>query len=394
MFILIIGGAFGVLMETRSIDKLLMRLIEKIKGNDILIVPMLCFVFSLGGAVFGMGEEAIVFAMIIAPIMVSLGFDAITAVMCTYVATQIGFATSWMNPFNVAIAQGLAGVPVLSGSGFRMLMWAVFTLLLVGYVWRYAATIQRSPEKSKSYKTDDYFREHHNLSSNKKDPINSGDWLVFSVLVLGVVWVVWGVVEYGFYIPEIATQFFVMGIAAGLIACLFKINQFDLNKIADSFRKGAADLLPAALVVGFAQGILAVLGGTDPQTPSVLNTILNSAAEVFSHLSEATSAIGMLLFQSVFNFFVTSGSGQAALTMPLMAPIADLVDVSRQTAVLTFQLGDGITNIFVPTSASLMGTLGVARIQWASWAGFIYKFLLMNFMLAIIFVVIAVSIGY
>lgn len=394
MFIILIGGSFGILMQTRVIDKALLRLLVRMKKNDILLVPLLCLIFSLGGAVFGMGEEAIAFALILSPLMVSLGFDAITAVMCTYVATQIGFATSWMNPFNVAIAQGLAGVPIMSGSGLRAVMWIVFTAVLIAYTWRYALKVKRQPSLSKSYHTDDYFRKNHDIKSMPADPLLLGDWLVLLTFLLGVIWVIWGVVAYGFYIPEIATQFFVMGCICGIVAACFNVNGLSINQVADGFRKGASDLLPAALVVGFAQGILAVLGGTDPETPSVLNSLLHSAANLFDGLSQTTSAISMLFFQSIFNFFVTSGSGQAALTMPLMAPLADLVSVTRQTAVLAFQLGDGITNIFVPTSAALMGTLGVAKIQWASWASFIFKFLLLNFALAIAFIVIAVSIGY
>lgn len=394
MFILLIGGSFGILMQTKAIDKALLRLLVHMKGKDILLVPILCLLFSLGGAVFGMGEEAIAFALILTPLMVSLGFDAITAVMCTYVATQIGFATSWMNPFNVAIAQGLAGVPVMSGSGFRFAMWIVFTTVLTVYTWRYAIKVKRQPSSSKSYLSDDYFRKNHDLKSMPKEPLSFGEWLVLLSFAFGVLWVIWGVVAYGFYIPEIATQFFVMGCVCGIIAACFNVNGLSINQVADGFRKGASDLLPAALVVGFAQGILAVLGGTDPETPSVLNSLLHSTANLFDGLSQTTSAIFMLFFQSIFNFFVTSGSGQAALTIPLMAPLADLVSVTRQTAVLAFQLGDGITNIFVPTSASLMGTLGVAKIQWASWASFIFKFLLLNFVLAITCIVIAVSIGY
>ncbi len=394
MFIILIGGAFGVLMETKAIDKALLRLLVLIKGKDIFLIPILCFVFSLGGAVFGMGEEAIVFAMIVAPIMVSLGYDGITAVMCTYVATQIGFATSWMNPFNVAIAQGLSGVPVMSGSGLRMVIWCVFTAVLIAYTWYYAHKIKRKPSLSKSRLSDDYFRENHDLTQLPKEALTLGERLILLTLVAGIVWVIFGVVQYGYYIPEIATQFFVMGVVAGIVACLFGVNGFNANRVADAFRKGASDLLPPALVVGFAQGILSVLGGTDPETPSVLNSILHSTAGVFDGFSQSASAVFMLYFQSVFNFFVTSGSGQAALTMPLMAPIADLVQVTRQTAVLAFQLGDGITNIFVPTSASLMGTLGVARIQWANWASFIYKFLLINFAMATVVVIVAVAIGY
>ena len=144
MFMFIIGGAFGIVMRTGTIDNGILKLIQRTQGNEYLFVPALFLLFSLGGAVFGMGEEAVAFAIIIAPLMVRLGYDGITTVMVTYVATQIGFGTSWMNPFSVAIAQGIAGVPVLSGMTFRMIMWAAFTLAGMAFTMWYAQRIKKS----------------------------------------------------------------------------------------------------------------------------------------------------------------------------------------------------------------------------------------------------------
>lgn len=391
-FILIIGGAFGIIMRTRAIEEGILNVIDKTKGREILIIPIMFFLFSLGGAVFGMGEEAIAFAMILVPLMVALGYDAITGVMITYVATQIGFATSWMNPFGVAIAQGISGVPVLSESPFRMAMWAIFTLLGIVYTWRYAARIKKDPLKSPAYASDEYFRndmKNHDLNVK----FSLGHSLVILTIVAGIAWIVWGVIEHAYYIPEIASQFFTIGLVAGIIGVIFKLNNMKVNDIADGFIDGAKDLLPAALVVGMAKGIVIILGGDSPDAPSVLNTMLFGAGQAIGDLPASVSAVFMYLFQSVFNFFVVSGSGQAALTMPLMAPLADIAGVSRQVAVLAFQLGDGLTNIIVPTSAALIGTLGAARIDWGVWAKFIGKFMLLLMAVSIIIIIIAVSIG-
>ncbi|UII56146.1 putative basic amino acid antiporter YfcC [Cytobacillus spongiae] len=392
-FILIIGGAFGIIMKTRAIEEGILSVIDRTKGREILIVPIMFFLFSLGGAVFGMGEEAIAFAMILVPLMVALGYDAITGVMITYVATQIGFATSWMNPFGVAIAQGVSGVPVLSGTPFRMGMWAVFTLIGIIYTWRYAASIKKDPLKSLSYESDHYFRNDMKIEKIKVK-FTLGHGLVLLTIAAGIAWIVWGVVEHAYYIPEIASQFFTIGLVAGLIAVVFKLNNMKMDDIAEGFINGAKDLLPAALVVGMAKGIVIILGGDSPDAPSVLNTILYGAGQVVGDFPAAISAWFMYLFQSVFNFFVVSGSGQAALTMPLMAPLADIAGVSRQVAVLAFQLGDGLTNIFVPTSAALLGTLGAARLDWGTWAKFIFKFLLILVAVSSIFVIGAVLIGF
>lgn len=375
MFMLVIGGAFGVVTRTGTIDNGILKLIEKTQGNSALFIPVLFLLFSLGGAVFGMGEEAIAFAMIIAPLMLRLGYDGITTVMVTYVATQIGFATSWMNPFSVAIAQGISGIPVLSGMTFRILMWAGFTLLAIAFTMLYAARIKAEPKKSYSFFTDAPLRAEE-TGVEKKGTWGFGDTLVILTVLATTVWVVWGVVVHAWYLPEIASQFFTMGFVIAIIGVVFRLNGMSLNDAADAFKQGAEIMVTPALLVGFAKGVLLLIGGASSE-PTVLNTILYSAGSAISELPSAVAAWIMYLFQSIFNFFVTSGSGQAALTMPLLAPLSDMAGVTRQVAVLAFQLGDGLTNIIVPTSASLMATLGVCRVNWGDWAKFVWRFLLL-----------------
>ncbi|MGL4475104.1 MAG: putative basic amino acid antiporter YfcC [Shewanella sp.] len=393
MFMLVIGGSFGIVMATGTIDNGILRLIDKTRGNEKLFIPALFTLFSLGGAVFGMGEEAIAFAIIICPLMIRLGYDGITTVMVTYVATQVGFASSWMNPFGVAIAQGIAGVPVLSGSEFRVPMWVLFTLFGIIFTMRYASRIQKSPTSSYSYHSDAFFREQQSHSS-LDSRFGLGDWLVIGVIIATVAWVVWGVVAHAWFIPEIASQFFTMGLAVGLVGVLFGLNGMTINQMARSFKQGAATMIEPAILVGCASGILLLLGGGKATEPSVLNSILSAAGSAIGQLPDALSAWFMLLFQSAFNFFVTSGSGQAALTMPLMAPLADLVGVSRQVSVLAFQLGDGFTNILVPTSASLMATLGVCRVDWGDWLKFIWRFMLALLVLSSVTVLFGHYIGF
>lgn len=393
-FILVIGGAFGVVMRTGAVDAGIHAMIRKTKGREIILIPVLFTLFSLGGAVFGMGEEAIPFAMVIVPLTIAMGYDAVVAVCVTYVATQIGFATSWMNPFGLAIAQGIAGVPVLSGAGFRMVMWTVFTAAGVVFTMLYARKIKRDPTASVAYESDAYYRNQMTQSDAAAAPFTLGQGLVLLTILVTIVWTVWGVVVKGYYIPEIASQFFVMGLVAGIIGCVFKLNGMRASDIASSFQSGAADLVGAALVVGMAQGIVIVLGGTDPTTPSVKNTILYMLGNLLSGVPGVMAAWLMYVFQSLFNFVVVSGSGQAALTMPIMAPLADLAGISRQVAVLAYQLGDGLTNLIVPTSGCLLGVLGVARLEWGKWAKFQIKMQGVLFVLSTIFVVVAVMIGF
>jgi uncharacterized ion transporter superfamily protein YfcC len=394
-FILVIGGAFGIVLRTGAVESGIMNMIQKTNGKEKLLIPVLFCLFSLGGAVFGMGEEALPFLMILVPIVIAMGYDGVTAVLITYVATQIGFGTSWMNPFSVAIAQGIAGVPVFSGATFRIVLWVVFTAVGAAMTMLYASKIKKNPVHSISYESDAYFREDlEDKQDNGVEKFRLGHVLVLLTLVVGMIWVVWGVMENGYYIPEIATQFFIMGLVAGVIGVAFKLNGMRLNDIATSFKQGSADLVGAAIIVGMAQGIMLVLGGSSPTEPTVLNTILHGISEAFVGLSGTFAAILMYIFQSVFNFFVVSGSGQAALTMPIMAPLADLLGVTRQTSVLAFQLGDALTNLIVPTSGCLMGSLAIARIDWSRWIKFMWKFLGILMLLAIVFIIIASVTGF
>lgn len=376
-FILITGGAFGIIMKTGAINNGIMALIKKTQRVEWLFIPLLFLLFSLGGAVFGMGEEAIAFCIVLLPIMQQLGYDAKVTVLTTYVATQIGFATSWMNPFSIAIAQSIAEIPVFSGAGFRMLAWACFTLVGLVFTMRYAKRIKTQPQKTGDQPTI---------------KLSLADALTLLVFVLGIAWVVWGVMARQYYIPELAAQFFCIGLISALIAIVFK--KLTANECADAFKHGAQELLPAALLVALAKGIVLLLGGSDLTTPSTLNTLLYYCASSIASVPDYIAAWGMLVFQSVFNFFVSSGSGQAAITMPLMSPLGDLLNVSRQIVVLAFQLGDGLTNILIPTSASLIGCLGVVKLDWGEWAAFIWRFALALFVLASGFIFLAYFINY
>lgn len=394
-FLLVVGGAFGIILRSGSVDRGLRALINRTTGNPTRVLPVLFFLFSLGGAVFGMGEETIPFMLLLVPILVRLGYDAITAVLVCFVATQVGFATSWMNPFSVAIAQGIAGVQPLSGAGFRIVMWLVFTTIGAGFTVWYAQRIKRHPQKSLSYATDAWFRQggggavvEDGASFSRADALN------VLILFAGLAWVVWGVVVHEYYIPEIAAQLFATGLLIGLCSLVFGVGGMRVNDLGQSFRDGAATLLPAALVVGVAKGLVVLLGGTDPETPAVMNTVLFALASVVDGVPELVSAWLMFGVQTAINFLVPSGSGQAALTMPIMAPLGELVGVTRQVSVLAFQLGDGITNLIVPTSAKLMGVLGVARLEWTTWLRFILPFVLGLSALALLVLAIAVAVGF
>lgn len=376
----LVGGAFAVVNATGAVDRGLHQLIRRTGHRPALLLGSLFIAFSLGGAVFGMGEETIAFLALLLPLVRRLGLPPESAVMATYMASQIGFGTSWMNPFSVAVAQGIANVPLLSGAPFRVAMWATFTLVGAGFTILYALR-HRAPVDAGNAPG----------ATPLAGALNWADTTILLGVLATVGWIVWGVTARGYYLPEIASQFFALGLFSGLVAWLDR--RMTANRIAEAFTEGAQQLVPVALVIGAAKGMLWLLGGTDLHAPSVLNASLHGLGSALQHASPLVAAEGMLLVQSGFNFFVTSGSAQAAITMPLMAGLSDLVGVTRQVAVLAFQLGDGLTNLVVPTSAVLMGVLGVAGLGWVQWLRLIWRFVLVAMAMAAGFVALGVLTG-
>ena len=391
--ILVVGGSFGIIMRTGAVDAGIYAFINTSKGLERAALPLLFFVFSLGGATFGMAEECIPFAMVMVPFVIALGYDSIVAVTVTFVASQVGNAVSWMSPFSVAIAQGIAGIPVLSGASFRLPMWFIVTALSAAYMMIYAEKVRKHPESSVVYESDKFFRDRMNETTEEEKEFKLGHKLILLEMLAVLVWIVWGVTQEGYYIPEIASQFFVMGFVAGVTAIIFKLNGMTINEMAASFQSGVKDLAGTAVVVGMAKGILLVLGGSDATEPSALNTILHYIGESVHGIPAFFGAEVMYVFQSCFNLAVTSNSGQAALTMPIMAPLSDVLGIHRQIAVLAYQMGAGFVDVFTPVSAALIGVLGVAHIDWATWAKFQIKMQGFFFLMGTIILFIACMIG-
>ena len=196
-FILVIGGAFGIVLRTGVVDNGILVMIRKTKGSEIFLIPVLFTLFSLGGAVFGMGEEAIPFAMILVPMLIAMGYDAVVGVLVTYCATQIGFGASWMNPFSLAIAQGVSGVPVLSGAPFRIVLWIMFTAVGAGYTMIYAKNIKKNPKLSVAYESDTFYREEFKAKDEEKIEFNLGHKLILLIIAATIVWTIWGVISKG-----------------------------------------------------------------------------------------------------------------------------------------------------------------------------------------------------
>ena len=349
VFILVVGGAFWLLNATGAVEAGIQRFIVRIGKRDILVLVALTVLFSLAGAVFGMSEETIPFVGIVVPLVVSMGYDAFMGMLVVYVASNVGFSSAFLNPFTVGIAQGMAGLPLFSGMGYRIFCWAFLTLLMVVFVWFYARRTKGSPTVIPSAA-----KESVRLTRRQA-------WILV-VLLLTVIALIVGVTCWDWYMPEITGLFLGMGIVCGIIA------GFSANKIADELIAGARDILSAALVVGFASGIIVIL-----QDGKVVDSILHGMQEGLDGSSPVASLSAMYGIQALINFIIPSATAKAAITIPIMAPFADMVGVSRQAMVLAFQFGDGFTNMVTPTSGVLVAALAMARIPYAKWVKWVWK---------------------
>lgn len=384
-FILLIGGAFGVINATGSVEQALVSLVRNLGSFKIAVIPIVMFAFSFAGAVFGMCEETIPFVAMAVPLALKLGYDSITGVAMVYLAAMTGFATAFFNPFTVGVAQGIAEVTPFSGWEFRAILWFLFTLLSVVWVMRYAARIKANPQLSPVYDLDSKILE----SIDKKDSDVSKTYLklthvaVLSVLIIGFVVIIYGATRLDWYINQMASMFLAIGIISGVISGI------GLNQTAKAFAKGCSDICSAAILVGFARTVLVVL-----QEAMVMDTMLHYVSGLIGEYSPVVSVQAMYLFQTLTNFFVPSGSGQATLTMPIMTPLADLVGVSRQVAVLAYQFGDGFTNIIIPTSATTIAALAMGKVPWERWAKWVLPYVMILFALGAVVLSFAVHSGW
>jgi uncharacterized ion transporter superfamily protein YfcC len=443
VFILIIGGAFWIMNESKAIDvaiRAFLKFSKRIEHNkliarlgaDNLIFTIIILMFSIFGAVFGMSEETIAFVIIFVPLSISMGYDSIVGVCLCFVAAALGFAGAILNPFTIGIAQGLSNLPLFSGIEYRMMCWLIINFTGIIFILRYAKSVKRNPASSRVFRDDDYWRglhsesnatiEYHTprsawiiyilllvvmgifswfypltgLSIGEKTvnspaiPIitalfgitgfitlrKSVHFFVVDILLITILVLITGVMGYGWYIMEIATLFFVMGLVSGIAM------NYSANRITKLFLDGVKDILSAALIVGLAGGIIIILNNGH-----IIDTLLYKLSESISGMGRLASVSMMYVVQNLINLVMPSGSAKAALTMPMMSQFSDLIGVSRQATVMAFQFGDGFTNMITPTSGVLLGVLSVAKIPYDKWFRWVLPLIIMLIILGFILLI-------
>lgn len=377
--IFIIGGVLGIFQRTGTITAVIQTLFDRFSSSGPLLTIILMIVVGIGGSTFGMGEELIPLVPIFLLVSHKLGYDRIYGMSIVYLGALVGFAAATTNPFTIQIAQGIAEVPPGSGIWFRVIFFGVIMSVTIGYVLLYGRRIKKDPSRSIVADVDATVSD----VIQDKMPLKASHILIMSSSAIIFIFVLYAMQKKGWWLNEMSAGFLLMGIIAILIS------KIPLAEAMKSFVRGMEEMIVAALVVGFANGIRMVL-----EDGQILDTIIYFSSGLLRDTSNILAVEGMLVFQSILNFFIPSGSGQAAVTMPLMAPLADVLGVTRQTAVFAFTCGDGFTNIIIPTSGILMAMLSISKIPYEKWLRFVMPLFLILFLLAGTFLGIAVLINY
>jgi uncharacterized ion transporter superfamily protein YfcC len=376
--IFIVGGVIEVLRRTGAIDAALHGAVEKL-GHSPWILILGCFaMFSLGSFTIGMGEEYVPLIPIIVTMSLAMRMDAVVAMGMVWIPYGIGWGCAGINPFGVLIAQNIAGVPLTSGWGFRLIMMVAFLAVSFHHLYRYARRVQRDPSRSLVADID--------YSSGFEPPqdiqMTGARLAVLAVFLLGIAFFVYGAAEFGWYISELNAVFFAIGLLGAAIA------RMSPGETSRTFLEGAAQMTAPALIVGFARAIAVVL-----EDGQIIDSVVHGIAGLLEGMPAEVSAIGMLVVQSLCNLFIPSGSGQAFVTMPIMSPLATLTGVPQQTAVLAFQFGDGFTNMIVPTSALVVGALALGKVPYTAWVRFVGPLMLKILVLAAAFLIFSIHFG-
>lgn len=376
LFLIVFAYSYVYLLtENGTINNSISLLIKKLGNHTQIMIPVFMVLFGLLGATLGIFEETYGLVPVFVGIMMAMGYDSLVGGAVVYVGVATGFAAALTNPFSVGIAQSIAEVPINSGLGFRALAFITFQGVSIWYVMRYAKRVKADPTKSVLYGVDREVEMAASKEESTEFTLRQKLCLILFFVTIGAL--LYGTTQLGWYIDEIAAMFFMMMVITGFVA------GYTPTQLCHTFIAATRSVVPSILVIGFTRGILITM-----QNAMISDTIVYGLAQLLNSTNKVFSAIGMLILQNVINFFITGSSSQATITMPIMAPVADIVGVSRQTAVLCYCFGDGFSDMFWPTACSLeCGLIGISIDRWYKFIGPLFAIMMA---LQVIFVALSV----
>lgn len=406
IFVLLIGGFLGVTTYTGALDAGIGSVVEKLQGRELVLIPVLMFIFSLGGTSFGMAEETIAFAALVTTTMIVAGFDPLVSVATLILGSGSGVLGSTVNPFLVSTSIGaLNGVGIevnqviVIGTGIAL--WLSSLLISIYFVMKYAKKVQK--DKSATLLSEKEMNDAKEAFIGNKDSEEVVEFttkrrivlglfaLTFIVMVAAIIpWEEFGVTIFAktdfltgsalgsWWFSELAMWFVIMSVIIGLVY------QMKEQEIVSAFMNGAADMVGVALVIGVSKGISVMMS-----TTGLDNYVLSSASSLLSGMSPIVFTIVAFIIYMVLSFFVPSTSGLAGLSMPIFGPLAVSLGFSSEVIISIFSAGSGLVNLVTPTSGVIMGALAIAKVDYASWVKFVSKVLVAIFISSAIILSIA-----
>lgn len=395
LLLVLISGAFHILETGGIMQSLLRVLVERFKHRKYLLMAIIIFFFMFSAAVLGIYEGMVPMVVIVVPLAYALGWDSLTGLGMSLLAMAFGFSAAVTNPFTIGVAQRIAGLPLFSGAWLRILFFIIVYIVVFLFVRRHALKVERRPESSLVYKEDTEVRNTYTVDARIEETgegrlegaqLRKSLWWVMSWIGFAIVFVLVSsqIASISFLaFPMMGLLFFVAGVGGGLFAGLSG------RKIATVFFKGTLSILPAVLLIMMAMSVKHIisLGG-------IMDTILYHASEQIRGTGPFVAALLIYLLTMVLNFFVASASAKAFLMMPILAPLADLVGLTRQTVVLAFDFGDGFSNMIYPSNALLLIALGFTVVSYPKWIRWTLPIQGIVLAITVIFLMAAVSIGF
>ncbi|HSG52424.1 MAG TPA: TIGR00366 family protein [Rheinheimera sp.] len=379
-FVMILGGVLSITRATGTVDALIGHLLERHGKKPQKLIFMVIFCFAMASSFIGTAGEYIPFVLVLVALCKAMRLDAMTAVAMTVTGYGIGYGISAVNPFTLVVAQQIADIPILSGWQVRAAIFLPFVLIGFHHVWKYAKSVLDDPSNSM---VKDLPCPLGDKLTASYPALTWAHRLILISFVATIVIVAYNIRVNGWYLYEIGAAF----IAWGLLVTI--IGKLSMDEAANKFIAGAMELTTTAILIGVARGISLIM-----EDGQILHSLVYGMSTPLSYIGAEAAAVGMLIIQTLLNFFIPSGSGQAYVTMPLMVPLADLLEIPRQVAVLAYQFGDGFSNMIIPTNAILMGIIGIAGVPYSRWFSFCLPLILKLMLASSVVLILAVVFGY
>lgn len=365
LFVLVIGGFIGVVTATGAIDAGIKRAMIRAKGREGWMIPFLMALFALGGTTYGMAEETLAFYLILIPVMIAAGYDALVGVAIILLGAGVGVLGSTINAFSTVIASDAAGVSFADGMTLRLIILGVCWCVTVAFVMRYAARVKADPSRSLVFDRKAANEAHFLQAGTVTDGFSGLQKVVLVLFAMTFAVMIWGVSTGGWWMAEMSALFLAAAIVIGLVARLGEA------RLVESFVAGARDLLGVALIIGLARGIVVIM-----DAGRITDTVLHAAELSVTGLPQTAFILVVWWIEVGLSFLVPSTSGLAVLSMPILAPVADFAGVKRELVVTAFATASGVVNLITPTSAVVMGGLAIGRVPYDRWLRFVWPLLL------------------